>query len=155
MLYAKVIDGVLAQYPYTRADLRADNPTVGFPTNLAGMTLADWNVVQVIEQPDPAFDPVTEYLVPGTPVLVVDEWQVTQAVVAKGQEQLDAEAEEAAQQSDKALLKADPQILALLKARPAAIENYIDNNVNNLAEAKTVLKILAKTCAVLAQAVVS
>lgn len=44
---------------------------------------------------------------------------------------------------------ADSGIQTLLKARPAQIENWIDTNVTNLAQAKTVLIRLAKVVALL------
>jgi len=62
---------------------------------------------------------------------------------------------EATRQEDIALLKADSQVLRLLKASPVQINRYIDNNVTNLTEAKAVLKVLAKACAVLASTIIN
>lgn len=51
--------------------------------------------------------------------------------------------------ADQQALKDDSQVRALLRARPAQIDSYIDNNVTDLASAKAVLKILGRAVAVL------
>lgn len=55
-----------------------------------------------------------------------------------------AAAVEADDEIDAATIKADANVKALILARPAGIETYIDNNVTDLASAKETLKILAK-----------
>lgn len=45
---------------------------------------------------------------------------------------------------DTETVKTDPILVALKTATPAQIENWINNNVNSLAEAKQVLKMLVK-----------
>jgi hypothetical protein len=69
------------------------------------------------------------------------------------QEEIDAQAALAALDAeiaaDTASAKIDPDILALIGARPAGIENYINTNVTDLASAKEVLIILAKVVSVL------
>jgi hypothetical protein len=47
-------------------------------------------------------------------------------------------------EADVEQIKVQPALKALLDATPNQIENYIDNNVTDLASAKQVLKILAK-----------
>lgn len=54
-------------------------------------------------------------------------------------------------ETDREAAKLDAGIQALINARPAAIENYINNNVTDLATAKDVLIILAKMVSVLAR----
>jgi hypothetical protein len=46
-------------------------------------------------------------------------------------------------------VKNNPGIQALVTNSPAEIETWIDNNVNNMADAKTVLTVLAQAVSVL------
>ena len=48
-------------------------------------------------------------------------------------------------------VKTDPAVRQLVKASPEGIENYINQNVTDLASAKSVLVKLAKAVSVLAQ----
>ena len=54
-------------------------------------------------------------------------------------------------QQDARVVKADPVLMQFLMARPAQIEQYIQNNVTDLASARAVLKTLAKAVALLAK----
>lgn len=153
MEFVKVENGSVVKFPYTFKDLRADYPNVSFPkdVNVALSAAADRGIYPVTPTPVPAFDPAVETVERGTPVEVNGEWQMVYNIVPLTQAQIDQNAADAAEAEDTAALKADAQVLALLKARPEQINNYIDANVTNLAEAKTVLKILARALAVVAQ----
>jgi len=151
-MYAKISGTTVTQFPYTFRDLRQDFPNVSFPKDVASISdLSSWNVAEVEQASDPTFDPATEYLVQGVPVPGDPLWMVTRVVTAMTQGEKDAYAAKTDRAADLAAIKADAEVLQLLKARPGAIDTYIDNNVTNLAEAKTVLKILARASAVLAQ----
>ena len=150
-MYAKVINGEVTKFPYTLKDAKADYPNVSFPKDISVIpedTLNIHNIFSVTQQPDPVYDPATHYLVQGTPVNENGAWVVTQVVTAKSAETLAQEAKAAAEAADKTALSADSQVRNLLTARPAAINSYIDANVTNLAQAKEVLKILARAVAV-------
>jgi len=112
-------------------------------------------VVQVTHVSDPAFDAATEYLVQGAPVFNDPDWQVARVVTAMTQQEIDDYAAQTARQDDITALKADSEVLALLRARPAGINNYIENNVTDLDSAKAVMKIMARALAVLAYTVVN
>jgi len=155
MQYAKVVSGVLEQFPYTYANLKADNPNTSFPKQPAGVDLDLWNVKPVTQLADPPYDPATQRLVQGTPVFNDPNWEVTQVVQALTQEEMDELQKESDRQADIALFKSDPQVQALLSARVEAIDTYIENNVNNLEEAKDILKVVSKACALLAQSIVN
>lgn len=72
-------------------------------------------------------------------------WQTEPNRTPQEKAKLDAEIAQAAEdESDRQGIIGDNAIRALITARPVQINNYIDNNVNNLEQAKTVLKILAK-----------
>jgi len=155
MQYAKVTGTTVNQFPYTLRDLKADNPNVSFPNTITLDDVAQYGVVVVTQLSDPVFDLTTQRLEQGVPVFNDPNWEVTQIITAlTAQEQTDY-ATVTARNEDVDLLKADAEVLALLKARPAQINNYIENNVTNLAEAKTVLKILARAVSVLAHTVIN
>lgn len=71
------------------------------------------------------------------------------------QERIDAYnqqiADEAARQAEEEAVVTDPQVRALLRASPQQIENYIDNNVTNLATAKVIMTATAKAVSILAR----
>ena len=71
------------------------------------------------------------------------------------QAEIDAKTEAATQEQDdaddKAAVKADQTLRNFVTMRPAQIDNYINNNVTDLASAKMVLKLLAKIVLVIAR----
>lgn len=145
-MYARVSGTTLEKFPYTLRDLKADNPQVSFTTATTLDDVAQYGVVAVSQEPDPVFDPATEKLVQGVPVLDLGTWKVRRVVELLSADEI-AEYEF---QQDEAAVKVDAEVLALLKARPDQINNYIENNVTDLDSAKTVLKILARAVSVLA-----
>ena len=150
-MYAKVTGTTVDKFPYTKVDLRADNPNVSFGKNTTLDDVAQYGVVAVTQQADPVFDPATEYLVQGIPTLSGPNWVVTQMVIGMTQQEIDDTAAQTARQEDLAAIKADAQVLALLKARPDQINTYMDNNFTDLAGAREIQKIIARAVAVLAQ----
>jgi hypothetical protein len=150
-MYAKIINGVVSKFPYTLQDAQSDYPNVSFPADISVIpedTLNIHNIFSVTQKPNPVYTPATQYLVQGTPVNENGLWVVTRVVTEKSAEELAAEAKAAAEAADKEALAADAQVRGLLTARPAAINSYIDTNVTSLAQAKEVLKILARAVAV-------
>jgi len=67
------------------------------------------------------------------------------------QAEIDAQAELDAQAAILATLKADAAVQALRTRTPAAVDAWIDAQVNSLADARAVLKILARILALLAR----
>ena len=147
-MYAKVTGSTVDKFPYTIRDLKSDNPNVSFTTATTLDDVAAYGVVQVTRNADPAYDPATEKLVEGTPVESAGSWSVTRVVTPMTQEEQDAYADRVAKEEDTAAIKVDPQVTALLKARPAQINSYIDAQVTDMASAKEVLKVLARALAV-------
>ncbi len=153
-MYAKVINGAVTQFPYTLQDAQVDYPNVSFPRDISVIpedTLNIHNIFSVTQKPDPVYTPATQYLVQGVPVGENGAYVVTRVVTAKTPEEIAKETQATNDAADKAAVKADAQVLALLRARPTAINNYIDSNVTNLTQAKEVLKIIARALAVVAQ----
>ena len=82
MLYAQLVDGVVASYPVTQTDLRRQNPDVSFPAfELSADLMASFGYTVVRYAPPPAFDAATHRIVEGTPVQEGDVWNQTWQVV--------------------------------------------------------------------------
>lgn len=83
-MYAKVENGAIVQYPYSRSQLFADNPDTSFPANLPEETLAAYNVVPVVMTGAPAFDSLTQAAEQTTPAFEPsrNRWEVQWAVRA-------------------------------------------------------------------------
>lgn len=73
-MYARVENDQVIRYPYTAADLRADNPRTAFPASVDLSEMSDYGVVTVDQVEPPAHDPATQRVVEGVPVLQGDEW---------------------------------------------------------------------------------
>lgn len=58
-MYAKIIDGQPAKFPYSTADLYKENPGTSFPENITDETLASYGVVPVVATEAPGFDSKT------------------------------------------------------------------------------------------------
>lgn len=67
-------ENIVQQYPYSHEKLRRDNPQTSFPKNPADELLASYNVFPVAPTEQPRFDPMTQRLTEGTPVLQAGEW---------------------------------------------------------------------------------
>lgn len=154
-MYAKVSGTTVERFPYTLKDLKADNPGVSFSSATTLDDVAQYGVVQVTQNADPAYDPATQRLEQGVPVESGGSWSVTRVVTALTAEEQAQKAAESARAEDIAAMKADPQVLTLLKARPNQINSYIENNVTDLASAKDILKIYGRALAVLAYTIVN
>ena len=55
-MYAKVTGQTVDQFPYSKSNLKADNPNVSFPSNLTLDDAAPYGVVLVTQQADPVYD---------------------------------------------------------------------------------------------------
>lgn len=72
-LYARVVDGGVAQYPYTLNDLRRDWPETVFPSAAVRQMDGEWGVVSV-EAVDGPVVPEGQVAVEITPALSEGEW---------------------------------------------------------------------------------
>jgi hypothetical protein len=151
-MYVKVVDGSATEY--TVRDLRRDYPNVSFPPETRQELLAEYGVYPVTMTPKPvetATQKVKGYSFTGSGT----DWTLLWETESKTpQEQAEWEREQE-MQADMDILKSDAEVLQLLRARPEQINNYIDNNVNDLAAVKNVLKRVCRASAVLAQTVIN
>lgn len=67
---------------YTVWQLRLDNPQTSFPAEISDPTLADYGVFPVTPTERPQFDPRTERLEEGAPVLIDGLWTQAWDIVA-------------------------------------------------------------------------
>jgi len=73
-MHALIENGEVKQYPYGADILRRDNPQTSFPQSPTDELLASFNVFPVKPAGRPTFDPLTQNLAEGTPVLQAGEW---------------------------------------------------------------------------------
>lgn len=81
-MYVKAAGSTVLIYPYSEADLRSDNPQTSFPPVLSEQLLANYGMYHVINQPQPEYDPATQYVeTMNKPVLIDDVWVLQKVVV--------------------------------------------------------------------------
>lgn len=113
MLYAKIVDGAVAQYPFNANDVRRENPDVSFPEGpWPERLLQDYGCypIQVVERP--TCDPILQVVLEETPEQVGGVWtqkwlvrdatpeeqqQATQTRIAEYERALDAHLDATAQ----------------------------------------------------------
>jgi hypothetical protein len=66
-MLARIVNGVVAEYPYSAAQLRAAFPQTSFPADLCGCDLAAFGAVHVVAVPHPALQPGEAAGLVGTP----------------------------------------------------------------------------------------
>ena len=67
MLLVKLTDGQPNQFPYSVGQFRRDNPQTSFPKQIPNTILRRYAVYEVTELDKPAYDPLVQTLVRGTP----------------------------------------------------------------------------------------
>jgi hypothetical protein len=102
MLYARVnAGGLIVEYPYSIAQLRADNPRVSIPLPPSAQDLASFGVVPVLRTGRPAEQPGA-VVVEGEPIRIGGEWQQSWNVRAETPPELAAAKAAAAAEIDTA-----------------------------------------------------
>lgn len=74
-------------YPYSAAQLRADNPQTSFPSEIPNERLAEWNVFPVVSSVKPEDSPVTD-VTEVLPALVDGTWTQSWEIVNLTDEQI-------------------------------------------------------------------
>jgi len=81
-MYVKTADGIALVYPYYTDNLIADNPQTSFPSTISDELLAAYDVYPVVVEPNPPYDPATQYVeTANLPVLIDGIWVQTKTVV--------------------------------------------------------------------------
>lgn len=89
MYYVKIENDVVAQYPYSVANLKSDNPNTSFPASVSDTVLERYGVHPVSFEAQPSYNPATERVEHSTsPVLKDGTWTITKTVVALNDEQI-------------------------------------------------------------------
>lgn len=93
-MYAKIIDNVVVQYPYSVWDLRKDNKNVSFPADESLIPFESYNAYPVASVAKPVED-YTKNVVEGTPEYVNGQlsmvWIVTDATEDEKAQRLEAQ----------------------------------------------------------------
>jgi hypothetical protein len=97
-MYAKIENNVAVKWPYTKDDLRQDNPRTSFSSTISDETLSDYGVVDVFIVNQPQID-YTKNITQKPPVFNAEEnrwetsWEVTDASEEEIQRRTGQEAE--------------------------------------------------------------
>lgn len=81
MLYAKINNGAVVEYPYQIGKVRQENPGTSFPSEMSDSLLAEYGVFPVALVPPPATT-IYERVAEGVPELVNGEWQQQWVITA-------------------------------------------------------------------------
>ena len=132
-------DNQIITYPYTFSSLQAENPYTNFGDNNDVMywfpqtnaaTELGYQLFPVLEAPQPPYDPLTQYVVPGPPELTRGEWWQTWIVGTNTPEQqayVDAQRKQGNKQQASQLLSATDWTAIPSVADPAQSNPYLAN----------------------------
>lgn len=98
MLYLKADGITVIQYPYSRANLQADNPNTSFPAIPSEEVYVDFGASVVTVVSPPSYDPMTENLDELTPQLIGSDWTQAWSVTPATPEEIAARQEQSALQ---------------------------------------------------------
>jgi len=137
-MYVKTADGIALVYPYYTDNLIADNPQTSFPSVISDELLANYDVYPVVVEPNPPYDPATQYIeTANLPTLTDGVWVQTKTVVNMTPAQIQArndqlrannksQATQLLQQTDWATIPdvSDPAVSNPYLANSAAFASY-------------------------------
>lgn len=142
-VYARVQNGAVTKYPFHFRELRAAFPDVSFPAELTDARLAEWGMIAVAPAAQPAFDPITQNLVEGTPVQVGGVWTQVWNIVAASPAEVAERQASANLAADREVLKLDAWVQQFLAMTPTEAQTFINNNGATLAALRTQVARLA------------
>ena len=150
MTYALIVAGAVAQYPYSFAQLRRDNPQVSYPSEPNDERLAAFGVHVVAPTAKPATT-LTQNVIETTPVLDAGVWKQAWSVVAASAEEIAARQTNAADDAAAAEIKADAFVTNFISMTPTQVATYVDNNTATLAAMRALVKKMAVMLLLLAR----
>lgn len=142
MTYALIKNGAVAQYPYSFAQLRRDNPQVSYPSDPSNELLVEFDVYGVSPTAKPATT-LAQNAVEAPPVLVGGVWTQAWAIVSASAEEVAARQKQAADEAAAAEIKADAFVTSFIAMTPAQVSTYVDNNTANLTTMRALVKKMA------------
>ena len=147
-MYALIKNGAVDTYPYTFAMLRKDNPNVSYPRGY-DITQED-DVVLVQETSKPDYD-LTKNITEGTPQEYAGVWlQIWEETPASAEEIASRQALEKTK-AERREVKQDTFVNNFISMSPTEVNTYVNNNVTDLASAKSVINKLALMVLLLAR----
>lgn len=132
-------DNKIITYPYTFSSLQAENPYTNFGDNNDVMywfpqtnaaTELGYQLLPVLETPQPSYDPLTQYVVPGQPAPIDGQWYTTWIVGTNDPEQqayVDAQRKQQNKQQASSLLSATDWTAIPSVADPAQSNPFLAN----------------------------
>lgn len=151
MSYALIKDAAVVTYPYSFAQLRADNPNVSYPRDPSDEWLAAIGVFKVADAARPAHDPIAENVIEASPALVAGVWTRQWSVVPASAEEIAARQLRAADIAARDATKALAFVQQFIAMTSAEVETYVTNNTANLAQVRTLMVRMAQMLHVLAR----
>ena len=106
-MFAKITDGFVAEFPFSAAQLRAENPNTSFPKEISTETLKSWGVEVVTSDdlPSVAAGEVIER--DAQPSLVDGEWRLGFTVRSANAQEIDFKASSVREERDRLLSECD------------------------------------------------
>ena len=88
-MYAKIENNVAVKWPYTKDELRKDNPRTSFPSTIPDELLPDYGIVDVFIVNQPQID-YTKNITQKPPLFNTEEnrWETTWEVTDAGEEEI-------------------------------------------------------------------
>lgn len=87
-MWARIIDGTVADYPYGPSELQRDNPNTSFPDQMSVESQAAWNIFPVAPRNPPPHDYITQNCTRIMPTQEQGEWVETWEVTAASPEEI-------------------------------------------------------------------
>ena len=140
MINALIVEGVVAQYPYSFRQLCCDNPQVSFPRDMSDDRMTEYGVYKVQPADQPAYDPTTQNLIEPTPVFSNGTWSQVWAVEQVPAEEVAQRQRNAVDSAADIEVKADTFVANFINMTPAQVAAYVDNNTATLAATRALLK---------------
>ncbi len=142
MIYAKIENGIVLQYPFSPSMLRAENPNTSFPKDMSLELLAQYGVYPVTAIEPPA-STLTQDPVEQPPQLINGAWTQVWAMVNVSAEEVALRQQAADYESERAIVKANAFVKNFISLTPAQVETYVANNTANLAQVRSLLSKMA------------
>jgi len=118
-MLARIVNGAVAEYPYTLAQLRAAHPNTSFPDAIHACALTEFGATVVLVTSRPAAEP-GQVVEEGTPALANGEWHQTWTARAE------TPAELAAAKADAIIaIDADAEAQRLRYVTPGAAQQLV------------------------------